>query len=176
MNRIAWAIIFAIWLPSQAWSQGIFSISSQTALTRVGSLDGPLAGPAILGQALVGATEGSLSPLGPPRDHMFGLLRDIALAVPGVFAGQDVFVQMAAWDGTVWGDSLAGVPANQIGYTDIVPVILASPTQPYPFPEFTRSAVVPPVPEPNTVAMIIVGWAVLMLAAAGHRRRPMGRI
>ncbi len=140
-------------------------------------MDGPFAGPGILGQALVGVSQNSLSPLGPALEHRTpGVVGPANLSVPGVFADDIVFVQLAAWDGAIWGDALAEVPANQIGYTDIIPVKLATPTQPYPVPEFTRSAVVPPVPEPDTIAMIILGWAVLMFAAAGYRRRPMGRI
>ena len=178
MNRIVWAtIIFASWLPPQAWSQGEFFLDNATALTRLGSLDGPLAGPGIWGQALVGTTERRLSPLGPPRDHMFGLLRGIALAVPGLFAGDSVFVQMAAWDGTVWGDSLADVPANQIGYTDVLSIgLVMGGGTPLQVTRFTTPAVVPPVPEPDALVMTVVGGMAVMVAAPWRRRRRMGRL
>ena len=48
-----------------AHSQGTFFYNNPFAQTRLGSLDGALAQTNILAQMLVGATPGSLSPLGP---------------------------------------------------------------------------------------------------------------
>ena len=173
MNKCLIAILAALFSPVQAGSQGIFTLYNTGAQTRLGSVDGPLAGPGIWGQALVGINESSLSPLGPALEHdSLGAVGPITLSVPGVFAGEDVFVQMAAWDGTVWGTSFGQVPGNQIGYTDVLSIGLVSGQGlPAEVTRFTKPAVVPPVPEPGVLAMIVLGGMAMLCVVARRRRR-----
>jgi hypothetical protein len=154
------------------YSQGIFEFYNPTAQTRIGSINGPLAGPGFWGQALVGVTADSLSPLGSPLEHSsLGTVGPSDLSVPGVFAGERVFVQLAAWNGMAWGTSLANVPTNQIGYTDIVSFLLASPTQPYPVPQFTQPAIIPAIPELSAFSLILFGGAILAFRCCHARKR-----
>ncbi len=106
-----------------------------------------------------------------PLEHQAnGVVPEAVMTVPGVFAGESVFVQMAAWDGTVWGTSFGQVPANQIGYTDVLYLGLVSGQGlPAELTRFTKPAVVPPVPEPGVLAMIVVGGMAMLCAF--HRRR-----
>ena len=62
-------LLFVCSLATDAFSQGYFIFDNPTAPTHVGSLNGPLAGPGVWGQALVGTTVDSLSPLGIPLEH-----------------------------------------------------------------------------------------------------------
>jgi hypothetical protein len=79
---------------------------------------------------------------------------------------------MAVWDGTIWGTSFATVPSRQLGFTDIVPVLLVQPLDPnYNAPFFTRAAVVPLVPEPCFGALVLVGMATLYGRAHAVRGR-----
>ncbi len=82
-------------------------------------------------------------------------------------------VQMVVWDGQLWGTSLASVPSDQRGWTDVVPVWLADPPPAALFyPHFTQPAIVP-VPEPSVWALGALGGGLLLW----HRRRPcLGRI
>src|SRR3989442_5485989 len=115
-----------LWLPCTGLSQGFFAFSNLGANTRLYTTNGPLAGPGIWAEPLVGLTSNSLAPLGPSLQHnMVGLVGE-DLGVPFADAGTFVQVQMAVWDGTLWGTSFAGVPGNQLGFTDIVPVFLKS--------------------------------------------------
>jgi hypothetical protein len=164
MKILFQATLFMLWLPPFGHSQGIFNFYNPTAQTRLDSTNGPLAGPGIWGQPLVGVSVDSLSPLGLPLEHdAFGIVGPSALSVPGVFAGQSVLVQLAAWDGTAWGTSLTNVPVNQIGYTDIVLVPLGTPDVPWAVPQFTRPAVVPLIPEPSAFCLAGVGAAGVFL-------------
>jgi hypothetical protein len=137
-----------------ALPQGTFVFYNYQDPTRIGSPTGPIAGPGIWGQALVGLTSGSLVPLGLPAEHTsFGIVPRQDMTVPFAPPYTVVQVQMAAWDGTVWGTDFARVPPDQLGFTDIVPVLLVDPLDPSPgYPHFTQPAVVP-IPEPVTLAL-----------------------
>ena len=151
--------------------QGTFEFDNRTAPTRVGSIDGPLAGTNIWAQMLEGQTMGSLSPVGMAVAHALGgsqfagLVLGGDVIVPGTFPCQIVYVEMVAWDGRLWGTSLAGVPIDQLGMTDTVPIRLGGggiPCEPIPAPVFRQPAVVP-VPEPATQAIVVmVGPAALL--------------
>jgi hypothetical protein len=102
----AWLVLLA----PTSYSQGVFTFYNPTAPTRVGSIDGPLAGTNILAQMLVGLSPTSLAPVGVPVAH---------LAAPGyegrVFGGnvqvlnvppcEFAYVEMLAWDGRLWGQT-----------------------------------------------------------------------
>lgn len=134
-----------------------------SALTRIGSPDGPFAGSTILAQLLIGRTVDSLAPIGETATHRDGFVRGPILAVSGISYYEVAQVQMVAWDGSLWGPSLAGVPADQLGKTDIVPVELGNPKIGLPaYPHFTQGAVVP-IPEPSTLALAALGAAALAL-------------
>src|SRR6185369_15937365 len=89
------------------------------------------------------------------------------VTVPDVPPNQFAYVQFLGWDSTYWGSSLAGVPSDQLGRTDIVTVFLTTGMFPdiVHAPVFTQPAIVPPIPEPSVWAL-----GVLALGALGMRR------
>ncbi len=87
-------------------------------------------------------------------------------------AGETVYVQIAAWNAAVWGDTFAAVPATQIGRTDVVPVVLSVYTQPAPRPQFTKPAIIPAVPEPS--AFLLDSLAMALLCGVLRSRRSRG--
>ena len=103
--------------------------------------------------------------MGSPIEHDTGGLLSFypTIFVPWAGIYSTIFVQMAVWDGTVWGTSIAGAPTDQLGYTDTVPVFLTSPTGNTRFSEFTQPAVVPVVPEPSTFLLVGIGGLCLLL-------------
>ena len=158
--------------------QGLFDFDNTYALTHIGSINGPLAGPGIWAQMLAGASPDSLAPAGMPAEHLdilgvpSGRVVGAAVFVPGVPGCQTAFVEMLAWDGSRWGTVLSGVPKSQLGMTDIVPVVLAEPNGPgsHPLaPHFTQSAVVP-VPEPSTLAVAAVAGVAVLLFCGSPKR------
>jgi hypothetical protein len=155
-------------------AQGYFEFWNPGAPTYVGYLGGPRAGPEIRAQALVGSTSDSLTPLETPTVHSIsgnGLIVPLGVDVP--FSGYYTYVQvqMAVWDGLLWGTNFANVPASQIGYTDIVPVFLVHATDGTIYsPRFTQSAVVPDAPEPGVVELAVFGGAALALTACRRGR------
>ncbi len=169
--RLALALLLALSIAAADWTtygQGEFLATNGSAPTRLGSIDGPLAGPAILGQFLAGATIDSLSPIGVPVQHRFGGTIFMDGIVPGLGCGTIAQMQMVAWDSTVWGTSLQDVPVNQLGRTDVVPVNLSCSPFPLVGPVFRQPAIVPPVPEPSI-------WLLLMLGAFWMLRLRIGR-
>jgi hypothetical protein len=94
-----------------------------------------------------------------------GIIVPVGINVP--FSGFYTYVQvqMAVWDSALWGTTYGNVPADQIGYTDIVPVFLAAPTEPWYWPHFTQSAVVPYAPEPGVVRLAVLGGLAFTLTA-----------
>jgi hypothetical protein len=172
MNRLLLLLVLLLWLPLPRNSQGVFYLSTRTARTRLGSTNGPLAGPGIWGQAMAGFTVDTLTPVGVPAQHITnGLVFNQEISVPFADAYRTVLVQMAAWDGRVWGTSFAGVPPNQLGFTDIVPVYLVTPLGLQDFPQFSSPAVVPLVPEPSATTLAMLGGAALLVHLR-RRRRP----
>jgi hypothetical protein len=162
--------------------QGTFEFSNPTALTRVGSIDGPLAGTNILAQMLEGQTMASLSPVGMAVAHALGgsqfagLVLGGDVIVPGTLPCQIVYVEMVAWDARLWGTSLAGVPADQLGMTDTVPVRLgggAIPCEPIPPPVFRQPAVVP-VSEPAGLEVaVLLGFVLVLVCGVRDRAGPL---
>jgi len=173
MKRFLLLLVLLPWLPLPGNSQGNFELSTRTARTRIGSINGPLAGRGIWGQALAGLTADSLTPVGFPSEHYTnGWVVGETIIVPFADANTTVLVQMAAWDGRVWGTAFAGVPSNQLGFTDIVPVLLATPLGLGEIPQFTSPAVVPLVPEPSAAALVLLGGAALLVHLRRRRRPP----
>jgi len=77
---------------------------------------------------------------------------------------------MLAWDGTRWGTVLSGVPKDQFGMTDTVPVYVAGLFGQPPFPpHFTQSAIVP-IPEPSAFGIAVLA-ALGALLVFGVRKR-----
>ncbi len=157
---------------SAALGQGAFSFWNPGAPTYVGVLGGAVAGPGIYGQALVGLTTNSLAPLGVPIQHnVNGIVTPQAIGVDFAPTYSYVQVQMAVWNGTVWGTNFSNVPGNQFGFTDIVPVQIVFPTDAFwDQPHFLQSAVVPFIPEPSTSALFILTACAVVLS----RRLPSG--
>lgn len=162
-------------LPCLCYGQGMFFLFNGTAHTRIGSTNGPEAGPGIWGQMLVGLTADSLTPVGTPLEHRVnGTISGGILEVPGIDGGVFAYIQMWAWDGARWGTSLAGVPDDQFGKTDIVPIYLTFSFDPQFAPHFNQSAIVP-IPEPSAVALAVVGAGVLWCATRVRRRAAFPR-
>jgi len=176
MKRTIIIITFLTVQAVSASGQGWFGFSNAYARTRIGSVDGPLAGSGIWAQMLVGPTSGSLVPIGVAveRDPLgIGLADGGFIQVPGIPPCGTAYLQMLAWDGVRWGTSLAGVPASQLGATDTVPVRLGGPIfpcDPIPIPFFRQPAVVP-VPEPSGLAIAAV-CGLVSLAFLPVRTRP----
>jgi hypothetical protein len=153
-----------------AFLAGEFIFRNPTALTHIGSAQGPLAGQGIWAQALAGPTPDSLAPVGVAREHLTlgtntGQVVGGTIMVPTVSCATIGYVQMVAWDGGFWGTALAGVPPDQLGRTDTVAVQMACLSQPRPIPLFTQSAIVP-IPEPSVVMLLAVGGAILLWGCA----------
>ncbi len=154
----AWLVLLA----PTGYAQGVFLFDNRTAPTRIASIDGPLAGTNILAQMLVGLSPTSLAPVGVSVAHSAasgyeGLVFGGIVAAPNVPPCEFAYVEMLAWDGRLWGQSLAAVPSSQLGMTDTVPVFFAQPANqpdcgPVFRPLFTQPAVVP-VPEPSGFAI-----------------------
>jgi hypothetical protein len=142
-----------------AFGQGYFIFQNLTAPTRVGSLDGPLAGTNFLALPLVGTNSSSLSPVGLPARHTpDGWVRPRLQEVPlSPVDFSRVFVQMAAWDGSLWGNDLQQVPPDQIGYTETLAVALTFSFQAHEKTWFTMPAVIP-IPEPGLAGLFAFGF------------------
>ena len=150
-----------------ASGQGIFGGSNGSSHTRIGSLDGPLATTNIFGQFLAGPTSDSLTPVGMVGSHFAGGVFAISnVTVPTVPAYSSAFVQLWAWDATLWGTMIEKVPADQFGRTDIAQVLLTTGNILI-APHFNQPAIVP-IPEPGTWALLALGTAGLWCA---RRRR-----
>ena len=93
------------------------------------------------------------------------------VTVPFIPGDSDAYIQLVAWNGTLWGTSLSGVPQDQIGRTDIILFFFTQFPQPAFSPQFTQGAVVPAVPEPSTVALAVVGAGLLWCATRARRRK-----
>ncbi len=141
--------------------QGHFVFLNGSARTRLGTIDGPLAGPGVWAQMLAGPDMSSLAPVGFSLNHVTnGLVGGVLVTVPSVPRLNLAYVQMVAWDGIEWGTDLSSVPAGRLGRTDIVQVLLSEgfPDVDY-APQFTQPAIVP-IPEPSV-------WSLLALGVAG---------
>jgi len=152
-------IILCLCFAASASAQGVFVGSSGATQTHIGSLLGPLAGPNIAGQMMGGSSPGSLEPVGPLAYHNDGNFLSGNISVPSVPAYQFAYVQLLAWDTTIWGADLSVIPLNQLGRTDIVTVFLTTDAL-YDirfFPRFTQSAVVP-IPEPSLGMLMLFGF------------------
>lgn len=147
---------------AQALGQGTIHPFTGGARTHVGSIDGPLAGTNILGQLFVGHTPDTLAPLDGPYYHRNGLVVAGIIVVWGYPQGSTAYVQMWAWDWTVWGMTLDLVPPDQFGKTDIISVYLPGGTQ-WADTRFTQPAVVPLVPEPSVSMLGLLGVSLVWL-------------
>ena len=155
-----------------AQSQGTFVPHNPVAHTRIGTTYGPLAGAGIWGQFLVGLTSDSLTPVGVPLQHGgLGSVNGPEVTVPFIPGGIFAYIQLVAWNGTLWGTSLSGVPQDQLGRTDIILHPFTQFPQTSVAPLFTQGAVVPAVPEPSAVALAVVGAGVLWCATRARRRK-----
>ncbi len=168
MNAVKLAVALVLVMIPRSHGQGLFFFSNISAPTRLGTLDGPLAGAGTWAQMLAGPGAESLVRVGTPQEHITnGLVFDGVVEVPGVPALTFASVQMVAWDGTLWGTNLTGVPADQLGRTDIVAVFLTYPWQPQEAPHFMQPAIVP-VPEPSVLALALLAGAALLVRNGGR--------
>jgi hypothetical protein len=137
--------------------------------TRIGSIDGPLAGPGYWGQCLAGVTMDTLEPVGRSNEFFIpGRLFPGVAFVPGSPPETEVYVQFAAWDGRLWGTDFAQVPSEWVGRSDIITVRLwyTNLGPPPPVTIFTAPAIIP-VPEPSVLALAVLGGSALLV---GFRR------
>jgi len=163
--------IVSMLLSAPAGAQGVFSGANLGAPTRLWSADDPLAGTNVLGQFLAGSTADSLTPVGRFDIHQNGDFFVGRVTVPNVPVGQRAYVQLVAWDSAFWGSSLANVPADQLGRTDIVRVFLTTGVFPDGAfnPHFTQPAIVP-VPEPSVPGLGALGLGLLLVGSRWHAR------
>ncbi len=129
--------------------------------TRIGSIDGPLAGPEILGQLFVGLDPDNLFPLEAPRHFDRGIYRGLVNTVDQFPCGPDNnyyqagYVQLVAWNGALWGASLDQVPPDRVGRTDVAGQAFTCGSFPIFGTGFTVPAVVP-IPEPAPGVLMLV--------------------
>ena len=156
-----------------ACGQGQFLFWNPQNRTRVGSLDGPYAGRGYWGQMLVGTSTGSLNPVGIPLEHYGGYVGDggTLVTVPDSVCFSRVYFQLVAWEGNLWGTSLANVPPAALGKTDIVLSGLGCFPAPLYAPPFTQPAIVP-VPEPSVVALAVAGAGLLLWRSRSRKEKP----
>jgi hypothetical protein len=167
MHNFLLAVILALGIVA-THGQGTFQyLNPGAGRTRLGSLDGAFAGTNILGQMLIGRAPDSLVPFGMPLIHNSGVINGGVATVPGIDGNEVAYMQLVAWDSLLWGTSLANVPLDQLGRTDIIPLMLSYPFQIPLFPQFNQPAIVP-VPEPSVFALLALGGAV----AWAIRRKP----
>src|SRR2546427_1085344 len=181
MKELIFLVACFLLLEPPTHGQGAFIFDNRTAPTRIGTIDGPLAGTNIWGQMLVGQSRGSLAPVGMSVAHALGGIQFAGVVlggnveVPGLLPCQSAYVEMVAWDARLWGTSLAGVPADQLGMTDTVPIRLGGPIpcDPIPIPIFRQPAVVP-VPEPAGLEVgALVGLVLVLVCGVRNRAGPL---
>lgn len=129
------------------------------ARTRIGTVDGPYAGPGIWAQMLAGPTTDDLSLVGVPVEHLQwgGQVLGGVVIVPTVPCSSVGYVQMIAWDGSLWGLDPENVPPDQLGMTDTIRYAFGCPDiDPLGIPQFTQPAVVP-IPEPSALSLVALG-------------------
>lgn len=174
MNRFVLIIVICYCCVSPARAQYDFYFINYTALTHIGSLDGPFAGPDIWAQAFAGATPEDLQLVGSPAQHSrgSGLVWGGLLTVPEADFFGTAYVQMYVWDGVMWGTDFSQVPAEWLGSTDVGTVSLGGLYGPPPgTPRFFESAIVPVVPEPSTVALAVIGGVLLFVLRRARCRK-----
>lgn len=169
-------IIVFVWSTLDIFSQGYIYFGSQTAPTRLGTPDGPLAGTNIVSQLLVGYSANNLLPTGDPQLNHNGIFVVTPISVASGAPGDLVYVQLSAWDKTLWGLSYSGIPESAKGSTDVITYYLDSkPANPPLLTFFTSSAVVPSsVPEPNQFALLSLG-AIGLIFCEIRRKMRLGR-
>jgi len=168
MNSSILVCSLFLMVAASADGQGTFLFRNTGAPTHLGSIDGPLADSTIWAQMLVGMESNSLSPVYIPLQHFNGRVPGPTVTVPGIPGDTLAYFQMVAWNGDLWGSSLASVPVDQVGRTDIIPLVLTFFWQPASTPFFSQPAIVPtPVPEPSAWALGVFGALVFLL----RRRR-----
>lgn len=173
MKKTSYIIGLLAFIAIDAFSQGRIRLSNVVQPTRLYAVDGPLAGHGIWGQFFLGDSPESLSPFLTSAQHTsFGWVNLGEVEVPNRPPDSGVSVQFWAWDGTAWGTDVQNVPMNQLGMTDIIRYPLAYGSGFIEYPEFTRPAVVPPVPEPSVWVLLLAGGG---LAVYGTRRRFKGK-
>ena len=178
MNAMMLSVLAVSALTFTVCGQGEFVAYNGTALTRIGSLDGPFAGPGIWGQFLAGSNVDALMPVGMALEHRgHGAVGGPGsiIIVPGIPCGAHAFVEFVAWDRNQWGTSLAGVPFDQLGRTDIVPHLLSCLPFAIATPQFTQPAIVP-IPEPSVWALAALSGALSCWRVGRRPAREQGSI
>src|SRR3990172_6809452 len=108
------------------YAQGTFLFLNNAVPTRIGALEGPLAGPTIWAHMFVGTSAEELNPVDISLPHgTRGIVGARTITVPSIPPLSTAYIQMVAWDSRYWGTDLANVPENQLGRTDIVPHLLS---------------------------------------------------
>lgn len=166
--------VAVVWPLHSGLGQGAFFCSAGFSntfdtRTRVGSIDGPLAGEGYVGQCLAGETIDTTIPV--LSAHGFSIpgtyLGGTAI-LPGSPPGTTVYVQFAAWDGRLWGTTFSAVPQEWIGRSDIATARLVDPGLPGAItPAVFQQAAIIPVPEPSFWVLAALGGSVLFV----HFRR-----
>lgn len=139
---------------------------------RLDTLSGAYIGATYLGQIFAGSSAGSLAPIGSPvafRNNTSGVGTGIIsageLAIPGIAAGSPAFIQLRAWEaagGATW-DAASVNPAARVGQSATITVTLGGGTLPPAYLAGLAEFAVVPVPEPSTIALGLLGVAMLAI-------------
>ena len=165
MKKVMWSLFVSVVTTVAVHGQGEIWVHNPQAPARVGSMNGPLAGPGFWGQMLAGPMANALFPIGVPDElNAGGYVDGGRTTVPNVPCFQDGYVQLVVWNGALWGTVFENVPTNQRGVTDIVLLPMNCFTVPIFAPQFKQPAIVP-VPEPTVSALVLAGAALLAVAS-----------
>jgi hypothetical protein len=167
MNRISITVLVLLLAGvfQQVAAQGSFLGYNSMAQTRISTFDGVTAGTNIFGQFLAGTNLNSLVPVGVPSLHVNGYVVPTRVTVNGIDGGTYAWVQLVAWNRSLWGETLDGVPADQLGRTDIASIFLSYFWQPVGAPTFSQPAIVP-IPEPSLVLLSLLAAGLFVLHSA----------
>jgi hypothetical protein len=158
MQGCCFWLALCLWSSCKVHGQGTFAFYNGGAPTLL--YNGQTAGPGIWGQALVGLTNDSLTPMGCPSPHRVGGLIYPEPIYPPFPGGTYVQAQMAVWDGTIWGvSSPTFQPASLVSQISCQCSSSGQPSQTTSTQHFTQAAVVPLVPEPSVAVFSLVGGA-----------------
>ena len=167
------AVNVGVVLLHKTYGQGYFQFQGGGAPTRVGSIDGPLAGFNIVSQILAGVDGLTLTPVGDPKPNYLGIIPERNIVeVPFLNTQDTAFVRYAAWDASIWGMDYRKVPSEDVGISSLSTVFLYQKDRDaYLNPLFHGAVFVPlSVPEPGSVVMAGLGLGVLWAYASIFRQ------
>lgn len=183
----AWVLVGLLTFAGSSWAQGLINFINYSLHNQVEGLvtraDGTrLAGADVLGQLYVAVPGGSLQPVGKPEPFRefpagvgTGVVSGYTVAVPFILPGNQADVVLRAWStasGATW-ETAAGREGSELGESNTITIELGGQIYPPAFlsglqPTLMRAAV-HPIPEPRMLALMAMGWFVLLSRRYGFR-------